>query len=62
MESAQFAADVLVDALKSGDLSEEALKRYQDRWYAEWGPRVLLEHEDLPHAVSLPICWTPPPS
>jgi flavin-dependent dehydrogenase len=37
MDSGKFAADVLHESLQAGDVSEGALKKYQDMWYSEFG-------------------------
>jgi len=37
MESAKYAADVVVDALEAGNLNKSFLKRYHDKWYSDWG-------------------------
>lgn len=37
MESGEYAADVLYEALLRGDLSAKQLKKYQDKWYKEFG-------------------------
>lgn len=37
MESGKFAADVLSEAFKKGDVSEASLKKYHDKWMGEWG-------------------------
>jgi len=37
MESGLMAADTVMEALISGDVSELSMKRYHDRWYSEWG-------------------------
>ena len=40
MLSGAIAADVVADALKSGDFSEDALSAYEDRWKAEFGSEL----------------------
>jgi len=37
MESAMWAADVLIEAFKVGDLSGDEMKKYHNKWYSEWG-------------------------
>jgi len=37
MQSGFLASQVLVDCLKKGDVSAAALKKYQRKWYSEWG-------------------------
>lgn len=39
MESAEMAADVVIDALDRGDASEETLTEYEERWNREKGPK-----------------------
>jgi digeranylgeranylglycerophospholipid reductase len=39
MESAEMAAEVVVDALRRGDVSEAALSRYERRWNREKGSK-----------------------
>jgi len=37
MESGMYAANVIDEGIKRGNLSEAFLKKYQDIWYADWG-------------------------
>eukprot|EP01102_Stenamoeba_stenopodia_P015989 TRINITY_DN552_c0_g2_i1.p1 TRINITY_DN552_c0_g2~~TRINITY_DN552_c0_g2_i1.p1 ORF type:complete len:394 (-),score=109.28 TRINITY_DN552_c0_g2_i1:78-1259(-) len=37
MESGMYAANVIDEGIKKGNLSEAFLKKYQDIWYADWG-------------------------
>jgi flavin-dependent dehydrogenase len=37
MDAAEIAADVLVDAVASGDFSEQAMGAYHRRWYDGFG-------------------------
>jgi len=39
MESAEMAADVVINALKTGDVSQATLVEYEKRWNAEKGPK-----------------------
>jgi digeranylgeranylglycerophospholipid reductase len=39
MESAEMAADVVMDALRRGDTSRKALSAYEERWNREKGPK-----------------------
>jgi len=37
MESGLYAAEVIHEGIEKGDLSEGMMKKYQDKWYADWG-------------------------
>ncbi len=37
MHGGLFAAEVAIEAIKCGDTSEKFLKKYEDRWDAEFG-------------------------
>lgn len=37
MESGMYAANVILEGLEKGDLSEKQMQKYQKLWYSDWG-------------------------